>query len=465
MSTPNLLFVFADQHRWCDLGCYGNAEVWTPQLDRFAGQALRFEQCVSNTPLCVPARAALLTGTFGRTHGAVANDLPIDPRVEGIADVLAAAGYRTGYIGKWHLAGVPRDRTVPADARLGFQEWKAHNCHHDYDAAGYHDEDEVPHRLAGYEPAGQTELAIDFIDRHRDDPWALHLSWGPPHDPYDTAPAAHRDRYSGRDLALRPNVPEHVAPTRSTRLTRDDVRRDLAGYYAHISALDEQFGRLIEALERTGQRDDTIVVYTSDHGDLLGSQGLTGKQLPYEESVRIPLLVSWPGVVRTGATAEPIGQVDLPVTLLGLLGRRFAGPVDGADLHRVLLDAGAAGREACYLANPVPCHQAEDRGDREWRAIRTRRHTFARSAGDDGHLLFDNVEDPYQLTNLVDDPAHAALRAELRAALDDLIARHDVLLPWEDYVHHLGLTDAWNASQAHFGRPTLTLRGARNDRS
>lgn len=454
MTRANLLFVFGDQHRWCDLGCYGHADVWSPHFDRFAAHALRFEQCVANTPVC--ARATLLTGTFGRTHRAIAADLPIDTGVECVADVLRTAGYRTGYIGKWHLAGVPRDQPVPAGARLGFQEWKAYNCHHDYNDAAYHDEAGVLHRLPGYEPVAQTDLAIDFMDRHRDEPWALFLSWGPPHDPYATAPPPHRDRYAGRDLPLRPNVPESISHTPSNRLTRDEIRTDLAGYYAHISALDEQLGRLLAALERSGQRDDTIVVYTSDHGDMLGSQGLTRKQLPYEESVRIPLLVSWPGVVRTGATDALIGQVDLPVTLLGLLGLRFASPVDGADLHRVLVDTGAAGREACYLANVVPCHHAEDRGDREWRAIRTRRHTFVRSASDEGYLLYDNLEDPYQLTNLIDDPAHAGIRAELRAALAELIDRHDVLLPWDEYLRHAGLVDAWNESQAHFGRPTLT---------
>ncbi|TDE14326.1 sulfatase [Jiangella asiatica] len=455
MAKPNLLFVFGDQHRSYDLGCYGNAEVWSPYFDQFSTRALRFENCISNTPLCVPARAAMLTGNLGLRHRAAANDLPIDTGVESIAGVLGGAGYRTGYIGKWHLAGVPRDKPVPQAARLGFQEWKAYNCSHEYDDAAYYDEADVLNRLDGYEPVGQTELAIDFMNRHHDDPWALFLSWGPPHDPYRTAPAPYLDRYDGRSLPLRANVPETIRHTQSSRWTRDDVTRNLAGYYAHISALDEQFGRLIAALESTGQLDDTIIVYTSDHGDMMGSQGLTNKQLPYEEAVNIPLLVSWPRVVRTGVTAELIGQIDLPVTLLSLMGLRFSSPTDGSDLHQVLLDPDAGGLEACYLTSLIPCHQAADRGDREWRAIRTRRHTFARSAIDDGYLLYDNLADPYQLSNLVDDPSHADVRDGLRAALDTMIDKHDVLLPWEDLIRHAGLVEAWNESQAYFGRPTL----------
>jgi arylsulfatase A-like enzyme len=453
---PNILFVFSDQHRWCDLGCYGNTAVRSPHLDALAREAVRCQNCISNSPLCVPSRGSLLTGLLPMRHGAIANDLPIREDVASIADALNAAGYHTGYIGKWHLAGVPRDRCIPPGrGRLGFAEWKVCNCNHDYGSAYYYDEDDRRIPIDGYEPVGQTDLAIDFIRRNRERPWALVLSWGPPHDPYLAVPDRYLQAYAGQDLPLRPNVPEAVRATRTRTLTRDEIRKHLGGYYAHITALDEQFGRLIAALRSAGLAEDTIVVYTSDHGDMLGSQGLTNKQLPYEESIRVPLLVSWPGHTFTGVSDECIGLVDLPVSLLALAGVTPPPDTDGADLHALFADPSAQGRDACYIFDLIPCHQAAARGGTEWRGLRTRRHTFARTASDGGFILFDNQEDPFQLRNLVDDPAHAPLKRELSARLDVWIARHDELLPWEALIRKYGFRDAWNRSQAYFRLPLL----------
>ncbi|MDH7568201.1 MAG: sulfatase [Armatimonadota bacterium] len=455
-ERPNLLFVFSDQHRWCDLGCYGNPQVHTPALDSFAWRALRFENCISNAPVCVPARGTLLTGRYPLGHGALTNDLPMHHGVPSIADVLAAAGYHTGYIGKWHLAGVPRDQFVPAGpGRFGFREWKVCNCNHAYFNAYYFDEENRRVPVEGYEPMAQTHLAIDFIHRNREIPWCLFLSWGPPHDPYHAVPDAYLQRYRERELHLRPNVPDQILLARNRYLSREEIRERTRGYYAHITALDEQFGRLLEALFRSGQLDRTIVVYTSDHGDMLGSQGLTNKQLPYDESVKVPLLIAWQGHTRRGVTFEPIGLVDLPVSLLGLMGLSFPNPVDGIDLHHLFTDPGARGRDECYIFDLIPCHQAAARGDREWRGVRTRSHTFARTASDEGYVLFDNLSDPYQRRNLIGDPAAREIHGELLARTNALAQQHDRLLPWEDFLREFGYVEAWNRSQAYFRLPLL----------
>ena len=131
-KTQNLLFVFSDEHRKHDLGCYGNTIVKTPNLDRLAEEGLCFSHCVSNSPVCVPARGSLLTGLFPQKHGAFTNDLAIHSDCISIANVLNDAGYHTGYIGKWHLAGIPRDQFITEERRLGFKEWKVANCNHDY---------------------------------------------------------------------------------------------------------------------------------------------------------------------------------------------------------------------------------------------------------------------------------------------------------------------------------------------
>ena len=166
----NLLFVFDDQHRWCSLGCYGDPEVRSPNLDHFATGALRFQQAITNCPLCVPARGTLLTGLHAMRHRAISNDLPISNDVTSIAHVLEEAGVHTGYVGKWHLAGVPRDKPVTRPERLGFSEWKVAECTHDYWHSYYYDEDDVRHAIEGYEPIGQTDMAIDFIQRNQGHP-------------------------------------------------------------------------------------------------------------------------------------------------------------------------------------------------------------------------------------------------------------------------------------------------------
>ena len=475
-ARPNLLFVFSDQHRWCDLGAYGNRELKTPNFDNFAERAAKFNHCIANNPLCVPSRGNLLTGLYPLRHGAVTNDLPINPGAEGVGHVLSRGGYHTGYIGKWHLIGMPRRRPVQRDYRLGFDaEWKVCNCNHRYQKAYFYDEENVKHKVDGYEPVAQTDMAIDFIERNRAraEPWALYLSWGPPHDPYRAVPQHYLNLYNPAEISLRANVPEEIKvyDPRTTPLmfrigfrlflgmgqksNREKMRRDLQGYYAHISALDEQFGRLLAALQKTGQLENTVIVYTSDHGDMLGSQGLTNKQLPYDESIRVPLLVYWYGRTHTQWSDELLGLVDLPVSIMSLLGLKFAGETDGRDLSSLFTDPAATGLDACYINDLVPAHQAEFRGDTSWRGVRTKRYTFARTPFDDGTLLFDNRDDPLQQNNLIDDPDYLGLRSELRQVTDDFTDRYDKLMPYPDLLREFGFATAWNKSQRTMRLPII----------
>jgi arylsulfatase A-like enzyme len=454
----NILFVFSDQHRWCDLGCAGNAEVLTPNFDRLAARGVNIGGCISHAPLCVPARGSLLTGLYPLKHRAVANDLPVDPSAPSVAQALARSGYHTGYLGKWHLNGVPRDSPVPKERRLGFTEWKVNNCHHGYTDSFYFDEENQRHGTGRYDAEAYTSLGIDFIERGatRDQPWGLWLAWGPPHDPYQDMPPEDLARYEGKSLPLRPNVPDRIVDRLDIKRFWDlnKAQQNLQGYYAHITALDAQFGRLIDALERTGQLDNTIVIYTSDHGDQLGSQGFTNKQLPYEESIRVPLLAAGPGITTGITSSALISLPDLPVSLLALAGVALP-EADGADRSAVLAGTDTVGSSACYIADLVPCHQSAARGTPAWRGVRTSGHTYA--CRDDGTpwLLFDNTADPFQRHNLVDDPARAALQRQLHAATAAFAQRHDSLTPWPDLLRARGLVEAWNTSQEFFGLPVL----------
>lgn len=449
---PNLLFVFADQMRGMDMGCAGNPQVRTPHLDSLAEEGTLFVHAYANAPVCTPSRAMLLTGKYPLTVKVVANDLPLPATERTLGEILQEAGYRTGYIGKWHLDGVPRNRfTPPGPRRHGFEFWAVWNCAHDYFNGRIYRDTPEPIPLPGYEPEAQTDLALEFLRQRDGRPFALFLSWGPPHDPYWQVPERYQRLYDPDRIELRPNVQEPKGP-RVPLGPKDrelGLRRTLANYYAHISALDEQLGRLLEALEALRMAEDTLVVFTSDHGDMLGSQGMLKKQQPWEESISIPLLVRWPGQVPKGRISEQlVGIVDLAPTLLGLMGLPVPEDMEGADLSPHFLGEAAAEEGSVFLMDLVTVDEAQAQGLREWRGLRTRRYTYARFVDGQEWLLYDNLHDPYQRRNLIHEPQAAPLKASLEEELQRWMRRvGDEGWCWEETIRRLGLVELWNARE------------------
>lgn len=447
--APNILLVLADQWRGVDQGWRGGTGARTPHLDRLARQGVSVPGAYANAPVCGPSRASLLTGRLPHRHGVVANDLPLAPGIPTIADVLRGEGYRTGWIGKWHLDGLPRDKWVPPERRRGFAYWAATNCSHRYfDAVYYTGNDPAPVRFQGYEPHVQTGLALDFVRRHREAPFFLVVSYGPPHDPYEDVPEEYLARYDPATLTPRPNA----AGAEVLRRTRQ--------YYAGISAVDDQIGRLVGGLEELGLDDDTLVVVTSDHGDMLGSHGRWAKQVPYEESVNVPLVFRWKGRLPAGERRSGVfGLVDLAPTLLGLVGAPPLPDTYGRDLSEAVAHGGAL-RDEVLLLNAVSFDQGFRQGVPEWRGFRSRTLTYARRADGVPWLLFDNERDPWQLHNLVDGSGeHAGAGPPFGAAeavreadrrLDRLLAEAgDRPAPAEETLRALGLVTAWNARETH----------------
>lgn len=409
---PNILFVFADQLRGSSLGHIGQEPVLTPHLDAFASQGLRFTRAVANPPVCCPMRASLLTGLHPVAHGVVTNDVQLREEVTTIADVLRAHGYQTGYVGKWHLDGPDRGCfTPPGPRRHGFDYWAVSNCNHNYFEAFYYRDSPEPIWMDGYEPAAQTDLALDYlrVTRRQDKPFCLFLSWGPPHCPYDQVPSRFRELYDADTMPLRPNV---VNPNREV----------IAGYYAHVSALDWEFGRLMRAVDELALSESTLVVFTSDHGDMLYSQNRGWKCKPWHESVIVPFIVRWPGRVPPAATeSTPFGLVDVMPTLLGLCDAPIPREVEGADLSHLFL--GRPGfRPSSQIIHQHMCPWIFS--FREWRGVVTETHTYARFHTEPW-VLYDDVEDPYQLHNLAGHAAKASLQAELASELDDWLERLD----------------------------------------
>src|SRR5690349_8785989 len=289
-SRPNVLFILADEWRAQATGFAGDPNARTPFLDKFAHESIRFENTISSCPVCCPYRASLMTGQYPLTNGVFINDVPLQPKDRTLGEVFAQAGYRTGYIGKWHLYGSPdghygrRLSYIPPEDRMGFQYWKACECTHEYNHSLYYENnDPRPKYWSGYDAIAQTEDACRFIEQHANaqQPFFLVTSFGPPHFPYGTAPERYRALVAGKQIQFRPNVPEG---------DREKALPILRGYYAHIAALDDCIRSLLSTLEKQNIAENTVVIFTSDHGDMLYSQGLQMKLYPWEESLRVPFL-------------------------------------------------------------------------------------------------------------------------------------------------------------------------------
>lgn len=433
-DRPNILFVIADQWRAQAFGFAGDPNVRTPHLDALARESIRMVNAVSGVPVCCPARASLLTGRRPLTHGVFLNDVPLDPGAVTLAKVLARAGYDTGFIGKWHLNGDGRSAFIPRERRQGFDYWKALECTHDYNHSFYYADGPEKLLWQGFDAIAQTGDARHYLRDHSQvgKPFCLFLSWGPPHDPYQEAPARYREKYQPAQFKLRPNVPESGW---------QKARAALAGYYASCTALDDCMGDLLQTLRETGLEKNTLLVFTSDHGDLLGSHGAYFKQQPYDESIRVPLILHWPGGFGTGAS-EPdalINSEDIMPTLLGLCHLPIPQTVEGLDFSGYLHGGSDPSDGAALISQIAPFGQWERRvGGREFRGVRTRRYTYVRDLKGPW-LFFDNQTDPYQMNNLAGDPAQAGVRAELDATLTrKLKAASDQFLPAEAYIRQWG---------------------------
>jgi len=435
-KKPNVVFVFADQWRAQATGYAGDPNALTPNLDKLAATSVNMTTAVSCCPVCTPYRASLLTGQYPLTTGLFLNDLYLSDDAVSIAEVFAAAGYDTGYIGKWHVDGHGRSSFIPRQRRQGFDYWKVLECTHSYNKSPYYSDADEKLYWEGYDAVAQTRDAQQYIAARArgPKPFLLMLSWGPPHNPYETAPEQYRKLLfaDAGKIELRPNVPANAQPA---------ARKDLQGYYAHCFALDACMGDLRKTLAECGIEDDTIFVFTSDHGDMLGSQGERRKQRPWDESIRVPFLLHYPAACgREGKTIDmPFNTPDIMPTLLGLAGIAPPKTVEGSDFSGVLTGAKAPDNDAALICCIAPFGEwTRPSGGKEYRGLRTRRYTYVRDLKGPW-LLYDNQADPYQQTNLVGKPDHADLQKTLDAQLDKMLAaRKDKFLAGEEYIKQRG---------------------------
>ena len=402
---PNIVYLLCDQWRGSAVGYAGDPNVKTPNLDRLAKESLNFSNAVSVCPVCTPYRAALMTGRYPTTTGMFLNDLHLPDKEVCIADVLKSAGYATAYIGKWHLDGRGREAYIPPESRRGWEYWKAAECDHNYNHSHYYTgTSNVKQYWQGYDAFAQTKDAQQYIRDHASgkQPFVLMVSYGPPHFPVDTAPKDLQALYPPDKIKLEPNV---------TPEFQQKAKKELQGYYAHCTALDRCIGDVLKTLEEAGIAQNTVVVFTADHGEMMGSHGIapTTKQVAWSEAANVPFLLRYPmlqgGKGRTVAT--PLTTPDIFPTLLGLAGVKVPSTVEGEDLSPLLRDGREEDRAALYMGVSPFAHARSMDTNKEYRAIRTDRYTYVRHL-EGPWLLFDDVKDPNQLDNLVAKPECAA---------------------------------------------------------
>lgn len=431
-DKPNILYIFADQWRGAATGYAGDPNVKTPHLDQLAKGALNFSNAVSVLPVCTPYRAALFTGRFPTSTGMFLNDAYLPSEELCMAEILGKAGYSTAYIGKWHLDGHGRDEFIPQDRRQGWDYWKVAECSHSYNHSLYYSGNATDKKFwEGYDAYAETKDAQAYLKEHasgKGQPFVLVVSYGAPHFPHNEAPEEYKKMYPPESIKLRPNVPESLQAS---------ARKEAQGYYAHCSALDACVGDLLKTLDETGLAKNTIVVFTSDHGEMLGSQGVqpTQKQVPWDESARVPFLLRVPSAQGAAGreVKTPLTTPDILPTLLGLSGVPVPPSVEGKDLSAVVRDPSTSTDHAALYMGVAPFSKAGD-ANREYRAIRTDRYTYVRDLKG-AWLLYDDEKDPYQLNNLANKPEFAALQGELDGKLQaELKKRGDEFRDGQYYI-------------------------------
>jgi arylsulfatase A-like enzyme len=409
-QPPNILFVMPDQWRGMDVGYAGNSELKTPALDRLAQEGVRFDSVAANCPVSTPARSILLTGRYPHATRMGVNDVPLPDEEVTIAEILRGRGYYTGFAGKWHLEGGKRlpGYVPPGERRQGFEFWAANICSHAYFDQQYFRDEPTPIKMNGYDAFTWTDLGIEFLEkaRRQSKPFFLAL-WHPsPHDPY-LEPPGFEGMYDPARLRLRKNWRPGAK--------RFGTAKDLAGYYAAISCLDREIGRLLERLDALGMRDNTIVVFTSDHGDMHGSHGMFLKRKPWEESVCVPGIIRWPaGLKGSWRTGVSFSHVDMLPTLLGLCGVRPPANIHGFDYSSYLKTRSGRTPEFAHLMIYTKS-EADEFGP--WRGLRSGKYKYARFR-EKPWLLHDLETDPYEMENLVDDPAQKRLIARLDGLIE-----------------------------------------------
>ena len=470
MPKPNLLFIFTDEQRYDTLACYGNTQIEMPNLNRLASQSVVFDQAYVTQPVCTPSRSTIMTGLYPHTDGCTENNVSMSPEIPVLTEMLQDDDYVTAYHGKWHLG----DEIFQ---QHGFDEWISIEDNY----AKYYGPSRDPNTRSTYhqfliengltpqngptfgrgesarlpeefgKPAYLAGEASRFIRENKDNPFVLYVNFLEPHMPFF---GPRDDQYDPDGLPLpdnHENAPTEAQPLK-TRVFReayyarghsglplktdDNWRRLIANYWGLNSLVDTHTGTILDALAECGLEDNTIVVFTSDHGDMMGSHRLLAKCVMFEEAARVPMLIRLPGQRTSRRVNGPVSQVDLVPTLLDLMGKPIPDNLEGKSLAPWLEQGGdvmlsddvfiewngpnngfgdVAGRVmlppgAEHLVTP---EQIEAAVRDPVRTVVTADGWKLNYSPLGEHELYNLRQDPLETTNLATDAAHRPLMKEL----------------------------------------------------
>lgn len=434
-DKPNLLFLWTDQQRADTMAAYGQPTYKVPVLNRLAAESVVFDRAYVTQPVCTPSRSSVMTGLWPHQSGCVRNNIPLRSETKTFPEILGDSAYRTGYMGKWHLG----DEIFP---QHGFEEWKAMEdgyrsffspqrdrnqrsaYHHFLVQLGYKPDSEntfsrgfaakLP--VAHSKPSFLAQEASEFILKHRAEPWMLYVNFLEPHTPYNSAL---NDLHSEEEAPLPrnyPGIPEQGEPEwykrRRQEMTRKytaaEFKRTNRNYAGLCSLVDQALGRILWALEASGQAGNTIIVFTSDHGDMMGSHHMLAKQVMYEEAVRIPLLLRVPFRNQKPARVpHPVSHIGIVPTLLELMGRKNPG-LPGAPLETkgdVFLE---------WTADETDSGKGPN-----GRAVISPDGYKLVLYDSDRSLLFDRNKDPMEMNNVFGRPEYKSIQAALSNKIKD----------------------------------------------
>lgn len=411
-DRPNVIVFFTDQQRWDTAGVHGNPLGLTPHFDRMAAAGTHLYHTFTPQPVCGPARSCLQSGLYATTSGCYRNNIPLPQEIPTMAHHFRDAGYQTGYIGKWHLAS---QNPVQEAERGGYEYWLASNIleftSSSYNTVMYNNDNE-PVKLPGYRVDALTDAAIRYIDGKKKDPFFLFLSYIEPHNQNQTdnypAPDAYTEMYTGRWTP--PDLQE----------LRGSSGRHLGGYFGMVKRLDEALGRILDAVKSLNLAEDTIILFTSDHGCHFRTRNGEYKRSCHESSIRVPTAITGPGFTSGGQIRELVSLLDLPPTLLEAAGIKVPEAMQGRSVLPLLRRDTEGWPEEVYI-------QISE--SQLGRAIRTQKWKYGVTAPDkDAHhdassdryveeYLYDLSSDPYELVNLVGFSSHRSVADTLKSIL------------------------------------------------
>ncbi|MEO0966508.1 MAG: sulfatase [Planctomycetota bacterium] len=453
-ERPNLLFVMSDQWRWHAMGYLGLDPVLTPNVDRFARTATDFTNSFTAIPICGPNRSCILSGRLPQSTGNWTNEALLPTDGQSLPSRLKAAGYRTGYIGKWHLDGnLHHNNPVPVERRHGLDLFAMPFSGHrhfeiDYQVNDDRDTQDDPAWQVTYE----TDMGLGFLRDHAnaDEPFALMLSYSPPHGGYGATYGDRRRNPTKSDVrggfkapaefeALYPDMANAKRPPNFRKMRTWDDERLLSdpfeiagpGYFGACSSIDHEFGRLLDELDRLGVADNTVVVFTSDHGEMLGSHGRMAKGVPFEESIHVPFLVRDPRGGQAGEVDRLMSSIDMAPTMLSLLGLTPPTVMDGFDFTPIIRGGSADSPDSVLIG--FDRGASHERWTRAFRQVRTADRSYAIGQapqyrallGEQRRAMWDVANDPYQLECMEPGMGRDAEMDDLHDRLAALLDRHN----------------------------------------